>query len=84
MINKVGSYLYFFFRASQLSKKIDIAEYVNASLEVMQRDARLMRGDGPTVFTSIKKGQGVEDVVELILAAWRTAGSPGIPGPVVL
>ncbi|KAF9220484.1 urease accessory protein UreG [Gyrodon lividus] len=62
--------------------KIDIAEYVNASLEVMERDARIMRGDGPTVFTSIKKGQGVEDVVDLILAAWRTAGSPGRPGPV--
>ncbi|KAF8133398.1 urease accessory protein UreG [Boletus edulis] len=64
--------------------KIDIAEYVNASLEVMQRDARIMRGDGPTVFASVKKDQGVEDVVELVLAAWRTAGSPGTPGPVVL
>ncbi|KAH0832237.1 urease accessory protein ureG [Lanmaoa asiatica] len=64
--------------------KIDIAEYVNASLEVMQRDARMMRGDGPTVFTSIKKDQGVEDVVDLILAAWRAAGSPGMSGPVVL
>jgi len=63
--------------------KIDIAEYVNASLEVMQRDARIMRGDGPTVFTSIKKDQGVDDVVDLILAAWRGAGSPGIAGPVV-
>lgn len=51
---------------------------------VMQRDARIMRGDGPTVFTSIKKNQGVDDVVDLILAAWRTAGSPGITGAVVL
>ena len=57
---------------------------MNASLEVMQRDSRLMRGDGPTVFASVKKGQGVEDVVDLILGAWRTAGSPGTPGPVVL
>jgi urease accessory protein len=64
--------------------KIDIAEYVNASLEVMQRDASIMRGGGPTVFTSIKKDQGVDDVVDLVLAAWRTAGSPGTPGPVVL
>lgn len=46
----------------------------------MQRDARIMRGDGPTVFTSIKKSQGVEDVIDLILAAWRAACSPGIPG----
>ncbi|KAF8839548.1 urease accessory protein UreG [Paxillus ammoniavirescens] len=62
--------------------KIDIAQYVNASLDVMQSGARSMRGDGPTIFTSIKHHQGVEDVVDLILAAWRTAGSPGRPGPV--
>ncbi|KAH7913426.1 urease accessory protein UreG [Hygrophoropsis aurantiaca] len=62
--------------------KIDIAEYVNASLAVMERDSKLMRGDGPTVFTSIKTGQNVDDVVELILAAWRTAGSPGKAEPV--
>ncbi|EIN12342.1 urease accessory protein ureG [Punctularia strigosozonata HHB-11173 SS5] len=62
--------------------KIDLAPHVGASLEVMDRDAKLMRGDGPTIFTSVKQGQGVSDVVELILAAWRTAGSPGTPGPV--
>ncbi|KIM66932.1 hypothetical protein SCLCIDRAFT_14434 [Scleroderma citrinum Foug A] len=62
--------------------KIDIAEYVNASLEVMERDARMMRGDGPTVFTSVKQGQNIGDVVDFILAAWRTAGSPGKPGAV--
>ncbi len=49
---------------------------------MMDRDSKLMRGDGPTVFTSVKAGQGVDDVVDLILAAWRTAGSPGKPGPV--
>ncbi len=62
--------------------QVDLAPYVGASLEVMDRDAKLMRGDGPTVFTSVKQGKGVDDVVELILAAWRTAGSPGKPGPV--
>ncbi|OCH91124.1 urease accessory protein UreG [Obba rivulosa] len=62
--------------------KIDLAPYVNASLEVMDRDAKLMRGDGPTVFTSIKEGKGVADVVDLILAAWRAAGSPGTAGGV--
>ena len=45
-------------------------------------DARLMRGDGPTVFTSVREGRGVDDVVDLILAAWRMAGSPGKPGAV--
>ncbi len=48
----------------------------------MDRDSKLMRGNGPTVFTSVKEGTGVEDVVQLILAAWRTAGSPGQIGPV--
>jgi len=62
--------------------KIDIAEYVNASLDVMQRDAHLMRGDGPTVFTSVKLDKGVDDVVDLILAAWKGAGKPGAPGAV--
>ncbi|KAG9315532.1 urease accessory protein ureG [Chiua virens] len=69
---------------SQSDLLIDIAEYVNASLDVMQRDAKIMRGDGPTVFTSVKKNLGVEDVVDLVLAAWKAAGSPGTPGPVVL
>ncbi|KAI0793753.1 urease accessory protein UreG [Fomes fomentarius] len=62
--------------------KTDLAPYVNASLEVMDRDAKLMRGDGPTVFTSVKQGKGVDDIVDLILASWRTAGSPGQPGAV--
>jgi len=61
--------------------KIDIASLVSASLSIMQRDAKLMRGDGPTIFTSIKQGTGVSDIAELILAAWRTAGSPGSPDP---
>ena len=62
--------------------QIDLAPYVGASLEVMDRDAKLMRGDGPTVFTSVKQGTGVDDIVDLILAAWRAAGSPGQPGAV--
>ncbi|KAI1788120.1 urease accessory protein UreG [Ganoderma leucocontextum] len=62
--------------------KIDLAPYVGASLAVMDRDAKLMRGDGPTVFASVREGKGVDDVVDLILAAWRTAGSPGKVGPV--
>ncbi|KAF8827364.1 hypothetical protein HHX47_DHR4000104 [Lentinula edodes] len=62
--------------------KTDLAPYVGASLEVMDRDSKLMRGDGPTIFTSVKQGKGVDDVVSLILAAWRTAGSPGKAMPV--
>ncbi|KAJ7808865.1 P-loop containing nucleoside triphosphate hydrolase protein [Mycena olivaceomarginata] len=62
--------------------KTDLAPYVNASLEVMDRDSKLMRGDGPTIFTSVKEYKGVEDVISLILAAWRSSGSPGVVGAV--
>jgi len=59
--------------------KIDIAPLVSASLPVMDRDAKIMRGDGPTIFTSIKEGTGVEDVTDLVLSSWQAAGSPGRP-----
>lgn len=45
----------------------------------MDRDSKKMRGDGPTLFTSVKEGKGVEQVAELILSAWKAAGSPGEP-----
>ena len=43
--------------------KIDLAPYVGASLEVMDRDSRRMRGDGPFVFTNLKTGAGLERVL---------------------
>jgi urease accessory protein len=46
----------------------------------MARDSGKMRGNGPTIFTSVKEGKGLEDVAELILGAWKSAGSPGKPG----
>ncbi|WP_114377527.1 urease accessory protein UreG [Elioraea thermophila] len=46
--------------------KIDLAPYVGASLEVMERDARRMRGDRPFVFTNIRAGIGVEEVARFI------------------
>jgi urease accessory protein len=46
--------------------KIDLAPMVGASLEVMDRDARKMRGEKPFVFTNMRSGDGVERVVELI------------------
>ncbi|EJD50568.1 urease accessory protein ureG [Auricularia subglabra TFB-10046 SS5] len=63
--------------------KVDLAALVSASIEVMDRDSKKMRGDGPTIFASVKQGTGVDDVVQVILAAWRSAGSPGTPGPTV-
>ena len=43
--------------------KIDLAPHVGASLEVMERDARRMRGDRPFVFTDLKSGAGAPEVV---------------------
>jgi urease accessory protein len=47
--------------------KIDLAPHVGASLEVMERDARKMRGERPFVFTNLKTGQGLDTVIEFIL-----------------
>ena len=47
--------------------KTDLAPHVGASLEVMERDARKMRGDKPFVFTSIRKGEGLQPVVDFII-----------------
>jgi urease accessory protein len=41
--------------------KIDLAPYVGASLDVMDRDARRMRGDRPLLFTNLKDGAGVPE-----------------------
>jgi len=46
--------------------KIDLAPYVGASLEVMERDSRRMRGERPFVFTNLRAGQGVEVIVRFI------------------
>ena len=46
--------------------KTDLAPYVGASLEVMDRDAKKMRGDKPFLFTNLKKGDGVTEVIRFI------------------
>src|SRR5476649_2588614 len=48
--------------------KIDLAPMVGASLEVMDRDAKRMRGERPFVFTNMKTGQGLDTVIRFIEA----------------
>ena len=46
--------------------KIDLAPHVGASLEVMDRDAKRMRGERPFVFANVRAGQGVADIAAFI------------------
>ncbi len=54
--------------------KIDLAPHVGASLEVMDRDARLMRAKRPFVFTNLKTQQGLDAVIEFIETEGLLAG----------
>ena len=47
--------------------KIDLAPLVGADLDVMDRDARKMRGEKPFIFSNIKAGKGVSDIAKLII-----------------
>ncbi|MGD8572448.1 MAG: urease accessory protein UreG [Gammaproteobacteria bacterium] len=47
--------------------KIDLAPLVGASLEVMDRDAKKMRGDRPFVFTNLKDNEGLKSIMEFII-----------------
>jgi urease accessory protein len=47
--------------------KIDLAPHVGANLEIMARDARRMRGDRPFVFTNLRTGEGVDQVIDFIV-----------------
>ena len=55
--------------------KTDLAEAVGADLGIMEQDARRMREGGPVVFTNVKGGVGVMDVVGLVLSAWKATGA---------
>ena len=46
--------------------KIDLAPYVGASLEVMDRDSKRMRGERPYLFANIRAGKGVEEIASFI------------------
>ncbi|EPX75940.1 urease accessory protein UreG [Salipiger mucosus] len=53
--------------------KTDLAPYVGASLEVMERDATKMRAGRPHVFASLRQGGGVDEVIDLLT---RIGGLP--------
>lgn len=46
--------------------KIDLAPYVGASLEVMERDSKKMRGNKPFIFTNLNKKKGLQEVIDWI------------------
>jgi urease accessory protein len=58
--------------------KIDLAPYVGASLEVMDRDARQQRGARPFVFTNLKTRDGLDTVIRFIESR-RVADPPDVP-----
>jgi urease accessory protein len=47
--------------------KIDLAPMVGASLEVMATDAKRMRGERPFIFSNLKTGQGLEEIIRFII-----------------
>ncbi|KAF2711975.1 urease accessory protein ureG [Pleomassaria siparia CBS 279.74] len=55
--------------------KIDLAEAVGADLGVMERDSRRMREGGPTIFAVVKHGKGVDNIVDLLISAWKASGA---------
>jgi urease accessory protein len=54
--------------------KIDLAPYVGASLEVMDRDARKMRGTKPFLFTNIRAGVGVDRIAAFLVEQGMLTG----------
>ena len=57
--------------------KIDLAPFVGANLDVMDRDARRMRGARPFLFSNLKENKGVDDIAAFIV---RQGGLPARPG----
>jgi urease accessory protein len=53
--------------------KTDLAERVWASLDVMARAARMMRGEGPFVFAQARNGVGITPIIDGVVSAWKDA-----------
>ena len=53
--------------------KTDLAPLIGADLDIMARDSRKMRGEGPFVFAHVTNGIGVEEIASQLLASWKRA-----------
>jgi urease accessory protein len=58
--------------------KIDLAPLVGANLEVMDRDARKMRGERPFLFTNLKVNKGVEEIAAFIVERGGVEAKAGL------
>jgi urease accessory protein len=56
--------------------KIDLAPLVGASLEVMERDAKKMRGERPFLFTNLKENKGVAEIATFLARVGGLAATP--------
>ena len=59
--------------------KTDLAQAIGADLDVMQRDGKRMRGDGPMVFAQVKHGVGVPEIIDHLLKAWSLTTGRSAP-----
>ena len=57
--------------------KTDLATAVGADLEVMARDSRKMRGNGPFIFAQVKNGVGLDEIIHHLVHAWQHAVGVG-------
>ena len=55
--------------------KTDLAPLIGADLDVMARDSRRMRGDGPFVFAQVTNGIGVREIADELLRSWKMAAA---------
>lgn len=64
-----SDFIFSYSSADMRSSSSEEMSNIGASLEVMDRDARKMRGEKPFVFTNLKEGKGLEDVYAFIVRA---------------
>ena len=56
--------------------KTDLAPLIGADLDVMVRDSKRMRGQGPFLLAQVTNGLGVRDIAEHVLRSWKAATAP--------